>query len=108
MEMENGGGIDRREYRRANYSAPVEIQWGSSTEQGSTSDVSMGGMMVEMKNPLWLGAEFRARVTLGETPFEVDCVVKRILAGRGMGVEFVSMKAADRERLRKLLEGLPY
>lgn len=101
-------GIWRREHRRLNYAAEVEIEWGSAIEHGHTSDLSLGGMMLEMANPLWLGAEFRARLHLEEVPLEVDCVVKRIIAGIGMGVEFVAIKPADRERLRKLLDTLPY
>ncbi|MFQ5817697.1 MAG: PilZ domain-containing protein, partial [Terriglobia bacterium] len=107
IEIGYAGGIDRREHRRAHYSAAVEIERGAAIERGHTSNVSLGGMLVEMENPLWVGSEFRARVGLPEGPLEVDCVVKRIIAGTGMGVEFVAMKPNDRERLQKLLEGLP-
>lgn len=108
MAAPEAGDIDRREHRRASYSAPVEIEWGSAIEGGRISNLSIGGMLVEMANPLWLGAEFHARVHLDNAPLEVDCVVKRIIPGTGMGVEFVTMKAEDRTRLQRLLEGLPY
>jgi c-di-GMP-binding flagellar brake protein YcgR len=101
-------GIERREYRRANYVADVEIERGSATERVHTSNLSLGGMLVETMNPLWLGAEFRARILLGAKPVEVDCAVKRVIPGVGMGVEFVGLKPADRERLQQLLDSLPY
>ena len=101
-------GIEKREHRRLSYPAEVEIEWGSTIERARTVNVSHGGMLVEMANPLWLGAEFHARLRLGNGPLEVDCVVKRIIAGTGIGVEFLAMKPADRERLRKLLDTLPY
>ncbi len=100
-------GTDRREYRRVRYVAPVEIEWGESIERGRTSNLSLGGMLVEMGNPLWLGAEFRARLRLEPAPVEVDCVVRRIIAGVGIAVEFTRMKPDDRERLQHLIESLP-
>lgn len=108
MGSSDFSGIERREHRRANYRAAVEIERGSVIERGQTSNLSLGGMLIEMENPLWLGAEFRARLQLSGGPLEIDCVVKRVLAGTGMAVEFLELKAADRERLQKLLESLPY
>lgn len=108
MESSNVGGIDRREHHRASYRAPIEIERGAAIERGRTANLSLGGMLVEMENPLWVGAEFHTRLHLDDAPLEVDCVVTRVMAGTGMGVEFVAMKPGDRERLQKLLETLPY
>ncbi len=108
MRAEPFTGIERREYHRSNLSLEVEIERGSVVEHGWTVNLSLGGMLVEMENPLWLGAEFRARVHVEGKPIEVDCVVKRVIAGSGMGVEFMAMKPEDRERLQNLLGQLPY
>ncbi|MBI4466881.1 MAG: PilZ domain-containing protein [Acidobacteria bacterium] len=102
-------GVDRREYFRARYFSDVEIAWGSSVLKARTNDISLGGMLVELENPLWVGAEFEARVAVGESPpVEAVCVVKQVIPGVGMGVEFTDLKPADHNRLRKLIESLPH
>lgn len=102
-------GLDRREHFRVRYFADVEIEWGSSKLRGRTADISLGGMLIEAHNPLWLGAEFLARLTLGvNEPLEVGCVVRWIVPGVGMGVEFADLKPADQARLRQLIESLPH
>ena len=81
--------MDRREYHRVHYHAEVEIEWGSSTVRGRTGDISLGGMLVEMQNPLWVGATFRASLSSTDgPPLAVDCVVRRVLPklGHGRGV----------------------
>ena len=56
-------GLDRREYFRARYFADVEIEYGSSKLRARSTDISLGGMLLETTNPLWVGAEFQARVS---------------------------------------------
>ncbi len=102
-------GIDRREHQRVRYHAEVEIEWGSSTVCGRTGDISLGGMLVEMENPLWVGATFRASLSSIDGPLlAVDCVVRRVLPSLGMGVEFTDLRGADQQRLRALVERLPH
>lgn len=102
-------GNDRREYFRGRYFGDIEIEWGSANIRTRTADISLGGALVEMPNPLWLGAEFFARFSLGDPePLEVACVVRQILPGVGMGVEFLDLRPADLSRLRRLLETLPH
>ncbi|OFV88263.1 MAG: hypothetical protein A3D93_05600 [Acidobacteria bacterium RIFCSPHIGHO2_12_FULL_67_30] len=102
-------GLDRREYFRARYFADVEIEYGSSKLRGRTQDISLGGMLIEMENPLWQGAEFQARVLFGGQPaLEVGCVVRQVIPNVGMGVEFLDLKPAEHTRLRRLIESLPH
>lgn len=103
------GGIDRREHHRARYFAEVEIQWGDTTLQAHTGDISLDGMLIEMRNPLWSGAEFLARLLLAqEAPLELACVVKRVVPGVGMGVAFTDVRPSDQTRLRRLIATLPH
>ncbi len=102
-------GIDRREHHRIRYHAEVEIEWGSSTVRGRTGDISLGGMLVEMQNPLWVGATFRASLSPTDgPPLAVDCVVRRVLPSLGMGVEFTDLRGSDQQQLRALVERLPH
>ncbi len=111
METEEVGlpGFDRREHFRGHCIADVEIQWGSSALRGRTLTVSLGGMLVEMENPLWVGAEFLARVSLEEgEPLELGCVVRQVLPEVGVGVEFLDLKPTEQARLHKLVQTLPH
>ena len=102
-------GLDRRESHRVRYFAEVAIEWGASVLRARIADISLGGMLVEMANPLWLGAEFLARLALDNgPPVEVTCVVRRIVPSVGMRVEFTDLKPADHTRLRQLIESLPH
>jgi hypothetical protein len=76
---------DRRRATRYPYQAPVEIEWGSARLRARTRDVSAGGMFIESEDVLWVGAGFRARLST-ESPMWVECSVKRVEPGSGMGV----------------------
>jgi hypothetical protein len=76
---------DRRRAPRYRYQAAVEIEWGSARLRARTRDVSAGGMFIESEDVLWVGAGFRAQLS-GERPVWVDCSVKRVEPGLGMGV----------------------
>lgn len=102
-------GLDRREYFRARYYADVEIERGSATLHARTSDISLGGMRLEMEDPLWVGAEFQARLGLPEgESLAVACVVRQVIPELGMGVEFLDLTPSAQARLRKLIESLPH
>jgi hypothetical protein len=102
-------GMDRREAYRPRFFAEVEIERGETRMTVRTQDISLEGMLLETDEPLEPGAEFKARVRLERGPaLEAECVVKRLVPGIGMGVEFLEMTAGDRVRLRKLVEELPH
>ena len=87
--MGNGDqGIRRFERRwapRFRYHADLEIEWGSTVLRARTRDLSSNGMFIESVDPLWVGAGFTAQLTL-DPPLRVNCFVKRVEPGRGMGV----------------------
>jgi hypothetical protein len=82
-----------------------EIQWGSATLRGSTRDVSSNGMSIESADPLWVGAGFSARLALDQ-PAIVDCFVKRVEPGRGMGVVVTVSEERHQQRYQDLLSSL--
>ena len=83
-EME-GSRVERRKSPRYRYQAILEIEWGSARLQARTRDISAHGMFIETEDVLWVGAGFRARLAM-ENPLWLDCSVKRVEPGRGMGV----------------------
>jgi len=62
-------------------------------------------MFIATSDPLWVGAEFAVRL-LPEDPLRLHCVVRQVVPGRGMGVEFLDLKNPLRARLERLLEAL--
>jgi hypothetical protein len=85
MGHEESQRTDRRRAPRYRYQAAVEIEWGSARLRAYTRDVSAGGMFIESEDVLWVGAGFRARFS-GEHSLWMDCSVKRVEPGAGMGV----------------------
>lgn len=91
---------ERRRFPRYPFRAPVKIEWGSQVLNSHTRLLSQGGMFVESSDPLWIGATFSAVIQL-HRPVRVNCVVRMIESGEGMGVEFVDVSPEVREQLGK-------
>ncbi len=96
---------ERRRSPRYPFEGVLRIEWGSLLLEGIVRDISAEGMLVEIADPLWLGASFAAELGL-DTPLRVDCVVRRVEPGQGMGVALVVPEEADRVRLEALLAAL--
>src|SRR5580700_9455457 len=96
--------LERRWAPRYSFHADLEIEWGSALIRGRTRDISSNGMFIESADPLWVGAGFTARLGL-EKPVKVDCFVKRVEPGRGMGVAVV-VPEEQQQRYRELLTSL--
>jgi hypothetical protein len=76
---------ERRRAPRYRYQAILEIEWGSARLKARTRDISASGMFIDAEDLLWVGAGFRACLAT-EDPFWLECSVKRVEPGRGMGV----------------------
>lgn len=96
---------DRRWAPRYSFRANLEIEWGSAILRASTRDVSSNGMFIESSDPLWIGAGFTAHLVL-DRPVKVDCSVKRIEPGRGMGVAVTLSEVQHEQRYQDLLASL--
>jgi hypothetical protein len=96
--------LERRWAPRYSFRTDLEIEWGSAVLRGSTRDISSNGMFIESADPLWVGAGFTARLGL-EQPVRVDCFVKRVEPGRGMGVA-VTVPEEQQKRYQDLLSSL--
>ncbi|MGA2812283.1 MAG: PilZ domain-containing protein [Candidatus Acidiferrum sp.] len=96
---------ERRRAARFAFRADLDIEWGSAVLRGSTRDLSASGMFIEAADTLWVGAGFTARLKL-EKPVLLDCFVKRVEPGRGMGVSVDLSKAETQQRYQELLAQL--
>jgi len=75
---------DRRSFTRYPCRIDVAIGWGSNILNGVTRDIALSGMFIEIAEPLWMRAEFTARLAI-EEPIEVDCIVRRVEPGHPDG-----------------------
>lgn len=97
--------IERRWAPRFQFRAELEIEWGSAVLRASTRDISSSGMFIESSDPLWVGAGFTARLAL-PTALCLNCAVKRIEPGRGMGVVVTLAGTTEQAEYLGLLNSL--
>ena len=109
--MSSGSGnasaaqIERRRERRFPFDATVEIEWGSSTLQGRVRDISRGGMFLTSTESLWIGASFAAKLLI-DPPIAVNCTIRRVEPGRGIGVQMSTQRQDHEAQLLDLLARL--
>lgn len=96
--------LERRWARRYAFRADLEIEWGSALLRANTRDISSNGIFIESADPLWVGAAFTAHLAL-ERPLRVDCFVRRIEPGHGMGVA-VTLHQEHEKQFQDLLASL--
>ncbi len=97
--------IERRRERRYPFDAALEIEWGSSTLLGRVRDISRSGMFLTSPDPLWIGAGFAAKLML-DPPIKVDCTIRRVEPGRGIGVQMSTQQQDHQAQLLDLLARL--
>ncbi len=97
--------LERRWAPRYSFRADLEIEWGSAVLRGNTRDISANGMFIEAADPLWVGAGFTARMNLAR-PVILDCSVKRVEPGKGMGVSVALPESESQKLYQDLLSSL--
>jgi hypothetical protein len=96
---------DRRKLPRYCFYADLEIDWGSKTLWGRVRDISREGMFIEIAEWPWVNAHFSARLAL-DTPLPIECVVRRIVPGQGIGVTIAFQSTEGETRFEALLRAL--
>ncbi|HET8923203.1 MAG TPA: PilZ domain-containing protein [Candidatus Acidoferrum sp.] len=97
--------FERRWAPRYSFRADLEIEWGSAVLRANTRDISANGMFIEAVDPLWIGAGFTARLNL-QQPLTLDCSVRRIEPGQGMGVSVALSESESQKLYQSLLSSL--
>ncbi len=95
-------GSERRRHKRYPCKASVKITWGDVTLEAQLRDISLSGMYLETPEPLWVRAQFSAQLLLPEA-IRVECIVRRVDAGKGMVVEFTQLAQEARMNLNHLI-----
>jgi len=102
---ESAGKNERRNFQRRKFRGNLEIEWGSAVLRGTIRDIGPRGLFVELSPPLWIGAAFRARLSLNPELW-LDCTVARVEPGAGIGVTFDIRDENGRAQLEALLMSL--
>src|SRR5262249_22444750 len=98
--------FERRWAPRYPFRTDLEIEWGSAVLRGITRDISSNGMFIESHDTLWVGAGFSARLVFKSNPVKIDCFVKRVEPGRGMGVTVAPREPDNQQRSLDLIASL--
>lgn len=97
--------LERRWAPRYSFRTSLEIEWGSAVLRGNTRDISSNGMFIEAPDTLWIGAGFTARLHLPQ-PVKLNCQVKRVEPGHGMGVSVALAESESQKAYSDLLSSL--
>ncbi|MFZ0336254.1 MAG: PilZ domain-containing protein [Candidatus Acidiferrales bacterium] len=95
-------GAERRRHKRYPCKAAVKITWGQVSLEARLRDISASGMYLETPEPLWARAQFSAVLMLPEV-IRVECIVRRVDAGKGMVVEFTELTQETKMNITHLI-----
>ena len=96
---------ERRISPRYRFYLDVEIAWQTKILRGRACDFSEEGMFIELRDRVCLSTCFSGRLAL-DAPLHVECVVRRIVRGKGVGVSIVIPEEENKVRYRALLRAL--
>jgi hypothetical protein len=95
-------GLELRRHPRADIFQEIACEADGTAFRSQVADLSVGGMFVDLpRPPLKAGARVRVGFTLhyGEPPIVAWALVNYVQDGIGMGIRFLELPAADRERI---------
>jgi len=100
-------GAERRKSQRLKFRGRIEIEWGAAILTGTTRDIGVNGLFIELVPPLWVGARFMARILISPV-LRLDCVVRRAEPSMGVAVTFDVAEESGKAQLEALLVSLPH
>jgi len=97
--------IEKRPKAHADQLKGLRVSWqgGKGRIVSLMADLNLGGMSVETPNPPALGTIIDLLFESPDQEIRARAVVRRIVPGQGMDVEFMGMGMDDRARFRALL-----
>ena len=97
---------ERRKHTRVYAPKELLVAWRAGAQQGVSrlGTVGLGGLFLKTKEPLSEGCavDLMVRVSSGND-VRAKAIVRNVMPGKGMGVEFIKMSGEDRTRLNKFL-----
>lgn len=96
----------RREATRYYFHVDAKVVWPTRTRWAKVTNISRTGMFIELANPPELNVKFSVYLAL-DVPLRLDCIVRRVIPQRGIGVT-VAVPTEERERFAALLLALAH
>ncbi len=94
---------NRRRFSRILLPADINVRcWGDGF-RGRLRILSEGGMFVDTIHPRPDGTEMEVSIEADGEPIRVRCISRDHDPGYGMGVEFIRLQEAERERILGLI-----
>ncbi|MGA8768662.1 MAG: PilZ domain-containing protein [Candidatus Acidiferrales bacterium] len=106
--MAKGSSKADRRYQRIATPKGVWVAWQDGKQQNVSRvrDLNVGGLFVATPTPLALGSEVTLLMSVPEGEIRSRAVVRNLVSGEGMGVQFVEISAQDASRVEKLVARL--
>src|SRR6202166_3387264 len=97
--------VEQRRYPRVRSPKGLVVAWQSGTRRAVSylESLAMGGRFVCTRQPLPLRSMVKILFDFPIGEVRARAVVRRIIAQRGMGIEFIAMNQEDRARLGRML-----
>jgi hypothetical protein len=98
----------KRRYPRISLPKGMRVAWHGGDLQFSSRvrTLSMGGLFISVPNPPPVGTKLRLTFEVPGGNVQAEAIVRNIVPGEGMGVEFTRLGLKDRVLLEKLLKRL--
>ena len=105
MAMKGNRSPDRRRSGRTGLPKGMWVSWHTdgSRNVSRVRDLSAGGVFICTATPISIGTPMQMLFSLPEGEMRAQGVVRHIVEGEGLGVEFARIGTADTERLQELL-----
>jgi hypothetical protein len=100
--------VDARQYVRVNAKFPVAFVLSKLPQEGTVTEIALGGCSLEANVVLAIGAKFRMDILISdqEPPLVINQALVRSVRPTGFGIQFMEVQDAEKERLGRLLEKL--
>ncbi len=100
--------VDARQYVRVNAKFPVTFVVGKIGQEGTVTEIALGGCSLEANVVLAIGAKFRMDILIAnnEPPLVINQALVRSIRQTGFGIQFMEIQDAEKERLSRVLEKL--
>ncbi len=97
-----------RRYQRITLPQGMFVAWygGSDHQTSRVQTLGMGGVFIASSNPPAVGTTLRLVFEVPGGSVRADGIVRSVLPGKGMGVEFTKLGPQDRILLDRLLKRL--
>lgn len=108
MATETPCGVSSRRYERISLPVGMFLAWygGGDQQSSRVQTLGLGGVFLGACNPPPVGTTLRMVFEVPGGTVRADGIVRSVVPGKGMGVEFVKMGPLDRILLDRLLKRL--